>query len=303
MEKFDVTIDRNKYIGGSDIPVIMGISSFKTRWQLLLEKAGIEESDFTGNKYTEYGNKMEPAIRDYVNELYFTNFVPDRKIVGDCRFHCDGNSGAEILEIKTTSHIYENVNDYKAYLIQLLAYMDAWGHNYGQLAVYERPDDFSLEFDPKRLQIHEINIEQYKYLLDEIKTEIERFKADLARLKENPLLSEEDFQPNELVTLSNKVLVFEKQLAQYKAIEQEYKDMKQQLYEAMLKYNVKTWETVNGYKITRVDEVKPTIETVKEFDEKAFATEYPDLYKDHCKEVEKKKSGRAGYVKISGVKV
>ena len=44
--EFDVTIDRDKYIGGSDIPIIMGISSFKTRWDLLLEKAGLKEDTF-----------------------------------------------------------------------------------------------------------------------------------------------------------------------------------------------------------------------------------------------------------------
>ena len=55
--------DRDKYIGGSDIPAIMGISQFKTRYQLLREKAGLEQDTFTGNKYTEYGNIMEPKIR------------------------------------------------------------------------------------------------------------------------------------------------------------------------------------------------------------------------------------------------
>ena len=44
--EFDVAEGRDKYIGGSDIPVIMGLSPFKTRWQLLLEKAGLEESSF-----------------------------------------------------------------------------------------------------------------------------------------------------------------------------------------------------------------------------------------------------------------
>ena len=34
----DVTKDRDKYIGGSDVPIIMGLSPFKTRWQLLREK-------------------------------------------------------------------------------------------------------------------------------------------------------------------------------------------------------------------------------------------------------------------------
>ena len=32
--------DRDKYIGGSDIPVIMNLSPFKSRFDLLLEKAG-----------------------------------------------------------------------------------------------------------------------------------------------------------------------------------------------------------------------------------------------------------------------
>ena len=64
-----VNEDRDKYIGGSDIPIIMGISPFKTRFDLLLEKAGLKENDFTGNEYTEYGNVMESKIRDYVNKL------------------------------------------------------------------------------------------------------------------------------------------------------------------------------------------------------------------------------------------
>ena len=61
--EYDVTIDRDKYIGGSDIPATMGISPFKTRWDLLQEKAGLKADEFTGNQYTEYGKIMEPQIR------------------------------------------------------------------------------------------------------------------------------------------------------------------------------------------------------------------------------------------------
>ena len=53
----NVLINRDKYIGGSDISAIMGISPFKTRWEVLQEKAGLLESEFTGNKYTEYGDE------------------------------------------------------------------------------------------------------------------------------------------------------------------------------------------------------------------------------------------------------
>lgn len=299
MEKFDVTVDRAAWIGGSDVPAIMGISPFKTRWQLLLEKAGLEESDFTGNKYTSYGNTMEPLIRDFINALYATNFEPNRVIVGDFRAHSDGFNGSAVLEIKTTSNIHKNVEEYKIYLVQLLKYMEVNKVSKGLLCVYSRPADFSTEFDPARLQIHEIDISEYKSLLAEINAEIDRFRADLERLKENPLLSEQDFQPNELITLSNKVLAFEKQLAQYKEIERQYADMKKQLYEAMVNHNVKSWETVNGAKITRIDGTEGTTETVKIFDEAAFASEYPDLYEDYCKEVAKKKSAKAGHVRIT----
>ena len=59
--------DRDKYIGGSDIPVIMNLSPFKSRFDLLLEKAGYKEDAFEGNVYTKYGNTMEPKIRAAIN--------------------------------------------------------------------------------------------------------------------------------------------------------------------------------------------------------------------------------------------
>ena len=69
---FDVSIDREKWIGGSDIPAIMGISPFTTRFDLLLFKAQLVESDFGGNEYTKYGQTMEPKIRDYINKQFKT---------------------------------------------------------------------------------------------------------------------------------------------------------------------------------------------------------------------------------------
>lgn len=301
--EFDVTVDRDKYIGGSDIPIIMGISPFKTRYQLLLEKAGIEVSTFTGNRYTEYGDIMEPKIRDYINELYFTNFEPGRVIDEDTRYHSDGFNGVCVLEVKTTSQTHEKVEEYKVYLVQLLFGMQKNKVANGLLAVYERPEDFNEEFDPERLTAYPIKAEDYIALTAEINAEVDRFRGDLKRLRENPLLCEEDFQPNELITLSNKLLAFERQLAAYKALEKQYEDMKQQLFEAMQKHDVTSWETANGVKITRVDGVEATTEIVTNFDEAMFATDYPDLYGEYLKETVKKKNGRKGYVRISVPKV
>lgn len=298
--QYDVTIDRNRYIGGSDIPAIMGISSFETRWQLLLEKAGLETSDFKGNRYTEYGNIIEPQIRAYINRKRKFKFEPNRVIAGDFRYHSDGYNGDDcVLEIKSTSHIYETVDEYKVYLVQLLKGMEINGVKKGILAVYFRPEDFNTEFDPERLQIFNITIGQYKTLLEEINAEIDKFRADLERLRNNPLLTEEDFQPTDIVAISNRVVAIETRLAELKALEAELKKVKQELFTAMQKHDIKSWETINGVKITRVDETPASVVTVTKFDVDLFKAEHPDLYKRYFREKVEKKAGRAGYVKIT----
>lgn len=176
-----VTVDREKYIGGSDIPIIMGISQFKTRFDLLLEKAGLKENNFEGNEYTEYGNVMEPKIREYINKQLGKNFVEGKHINGDIRCHTDGEDYTTILEIKATSQIHINVDDYKVYLVQLLFYMFHTDRKSGMLAVYHRPEDFSEEFDEKRLQIFTIRIENYKELLEQINKAVEQFRTDLKK--------------------------------------------------------------------------------------------------------------------------
>ena len=297
--EFDVTVDRDKYIGGSDLPAIMGISPFTTRWDLLLEKAGLKERDFSGNAYTEYGHIIEPKIREYINFITEHNFEPNQVIDGDLRFHTDGFDSDTVLEIKSTSKIHETVDEYKIYLVQLVKYMEANKAKYGVLAVYHRPEDFSEEFDTNRLQVFEIEADKYTNLLSEVNREIDRFRSDLARLKENPLLTEEDFQPKEVIEAASKVVALESKMAEFKAFEAEYKRMKQALFEAMEKHNIKSWETFNGTKITRVDGTEASVKIVTEFDSEAFSESHPRLFKQFSKEVEKKTNGKAGYVKIT----
>lgn len=299
--EFDVSIDRDKYIGGSDISAILGISKFTTRWQLLLQKAGLEERPFSGNRYTEYGHIIEPQIREYINFVHKTNFVPNRVINGDIRYHSDGFDGTKVLEVKSTSDIYSSVDGYKVYLVQLLKGMEENGVEEGILAVYHRPEDLNPAFDPQRLQVFEIHMDDYRNLLNHVDKEIDRFRVDLNRLKENPLLSEQDFLPigNGLIALSNKVVQFENQLAAMKEIENQLKEAKKQLYHEMLKHDVKSWTSPNGTKITRVDEVPGSTKKVAEFDEKLFKAECPAIHQKYTKMVEKKSNGKAGYVRIT----
>jgi hypothetical protein len=301
MSKFNVEENRDKYLGGSDIPCIMGLSPFKTRYQLLCEKAGLWTDDFQGNAYTEFGNIMEQKIRDYINSTmpFNAQFEEGKVINGDIRCHTDGFNGHCVLEIKTTSQVYATAEEHKRYLVQLLLYMQENHVENGLLAVYLRDNTFDTDFDPAKLSVFEVTLQDYQSLMGEVNYEIERFRKDLARLKENPLLSEEDFQPNEVVLLSNKVAVLENRMAEYREIEKQYKAMKQKLFDAMTEHNVKSWQTPNGTKITRVDAVEATAETVWEFDKDAFASENDELYRKYLKQVEKKKAVKSGYVGIT----
>ena len=298
----EVKVEREKYIGGSDIPTIMGINPFKKRFDLLLEKACLIYSEFDGNEYTEYGNILEPQIRDYINAKYGVEFREDKLINGDVRCHVDGYDGSSILEIKTTSQVHGDVNDYKAYLSQLLFYMQEYGCKIGYLAVYERPKDFNTTFDETRLKLYEIDITKYEDFVKEIYEAVDRFRIDLVKVKENPFITEEELQPTELIELSNKVVALENKLAVYKELENEYKELKQNLFNEMENANVKSWKTNGGYTITRVDGTSKTTETKEEFDLKTFANDHPELYKQYLKTKTTIKNGKAGFVKITAPK-
>lgn len=287
--------NRENYLGGSDIPIIMGISPFKTRYELLLEKAGLKEIEEVDNEYTRYGNVMEPKIRDYINENYNLGFEEYKKINGDIRVHLDGFNNNSVLEIKTTSHIHEKVDDYKIYLVQLLFYMQEVKADFGRLAIYERPNDYDEKFDEKRLIQYSIAYYDYKELLEQINQSVNQFRIDLQKLKENPFLTEEELMPIDLTSISNKIIALEERLQEYKKIEQEQKELKEKLKEMMKEKNVKKWETPSGVKITLVEDGEDKI--VRKFNEKLFKDNNLDLWEKYSEEVVQK--GKSGYVKIT----
>lgn len=302
----NVLVDRINFIGGSEISSIMGINPFKTRWQLLQEKAGIIEPEIVDNAYVDYGSEMEKYIRNYVNfldEYREDNFIEDTLVVEgpviDTRCNVDGRNSNTILEIKTTSQIHENLNDYKYYLVQLLYYMYNYEFKKGILAVYSRPADFNTDFDPDQLMLYNVNIDEYSDLVEDIKKAVSQFRVDLLKLKENPNLKESDFIPVEIVNYANEIQVIEDRLKIYKKLEKEQEELKTKLYESMLEAGIKTWTTPNNIKITLVEEIPSTVIQEEKFDEDTFKQENEELYNKYIKTFDKKKSGRKGYCKIT----
>ena len=59
--------ERRKGIGGSDIAAILGLSPFKTPYQVYQEKRR-EVEDWKGNQQTEWGSRLEPLLRQWYSD-------------------------------------------------------------------------------------------------------------------------------------------------------------------------------------------------------------------------------------------
>ncbi len=185
MIKDTIKNNRRKYIGGSDIPTLMGYSKFNS-YDKLLNSYITGEFDFSSNEYTEYGNLMEDKIRNYVNGFLGLNCKPAYRIKKDKKIRCntDGydRENKVIMEIKTNNGKHSNTFDYE---LQMQLYMWAFNVKKGYLVQYERPKEFytgtlfelhntpkyfDLTFNPSNIKIKEIkrSIPLYRKILKQI---------------------------------------------------------------------------------------------------------------------------------------
>lgn len=137
---------RDLGIGGSDAAVIMGLNSYKSPYQLWMEKTGqVEPPDLSDNQYVYWGTKNEANIADWFQEetgkkvkrlgtlqsreYPFMLANVDRTVIGE-------NAG---LEIKTAGvSQYRKWKDDEipdAYYCQCLHYMAVTGADYWYIAV------------------------------------------------------------------------------------------------------------------------------------------------------------------------
>ena len=309
-----VSKDREKFIGGSDIPIIMELSPFKSRFDLLLEKAGYKKNDFEGNVFTEYGNTMESKIREHVNSSLISTFVEGKHIMDvpedwcehpngmRIRCHTDGEIDDAILEIKTTSQVFDSLDDYQIYLVQILFYMAMTGKETGLLAVYKRPDDMDETFNADNLQIWEIHMTDHHGLVDDIKKAVSRFLDDLQKVKSNPFITEDELLPAEIPEITRRIIAFEQQVSRMKELEKKIKDEKDRLKTAMEKAGVKKWETPNGYKITLIPDSDDKVEQEESFNAEKFMADHPELVEQYTETKNVIKKGKKGYVRITAPK-
>lgn len=107
----DVTKNRNKFIGGSDVAAILGLNRYKTSYEVWEEKRHNIRT-FEGNQATEWGKKLEPVIIAHFEQVNNVKVFDnnERYISNEYDFlgcHPDGictiNNENVLIEVKTVS--------------------------------------------------------------------------------------------------------------------------------------------------------------------------------------------------------
>lgn len=151
-------------IGGSDTPIILGLSNYKTPYQLYLEKKGILSTDDQEMSQFQYwGNRLENVIRDEFsdrnNVLIQTPDTLIHPFYDFMRANIDGYivEWDAVLEIKCSSQFMshewgEDGSDYipMAYLVQVAHYCSVTNAKEAHIAVLIGGHDYR----------------QYKYVRD-----------------------------------------------------------------------------------------------------------------------------------------
>lgn len=150
---------RAEGITATDIPVILGLSPYKTPWQLWAEKTGrINPPDLSGNPNIQRGNRLEDDARQLTENRYNDVLLP---LCGECtewpvlRASFDGvGSNGEVYEFKAPSkNVFdeldrEGVNSatFKLYEAQVHTQQVVAGTHKGRLIFY-REDGTDMDFE------------------------------------------------------------------------------------------------------------------------------------------------------------
>jgi putative phage-type endonuclease len=274
-----------KGIGGSDCAIIMGLSPFKTAFSLWLEKTGQVKAKPIENEYVEWGNLLEPVIRDKFRratgfEVYENNFVLQHDDFEWMLANIDGEvvdpdmkGERGILEIKTTSE--RNKKDWEVgppdyYMLQIQHYLGVTDYKYAYVAVLIGGHHFKY-----------FKIDRNDYVIDQIISAEKEFwhmvenkiAPEITSLDSESLNEAYPEDDGETALMGPEI---EEWVDRYWNTQKEIKSLESELelIKNRIKFEAKENKHIRGIKF-RVS--LPTI-TKKILDTKALASERPELY-------------------------
>jgi len=186
----DFTQDRTKYIGGSDIGAILGLSKFRTPLEVWMEKTGKEtkQSDSLPLRFGSFAEEFVASeyaratgfelLHDesiYIHPTYpFMSAHIDRFVLGDAIGNEMGNTASRLLECKTANPFSrgdwgEPGTDQvpMSYLCQCIWYMAITGIEQCDLAVLFGNSDFRIYEITRDMELEALVIEKALYFWNE----------------------------------------------------------------------------------------------------------------------------------------
>lgn len=273
-------------LGGSDISTIIGINPYKSKFTLWLEMTGQKAKDFVGNDAVEWGNILEPVIRDKFRsetgfKVYKNNFVLAHDDFDWMVANLDGEvidpafEGRGVLEIKTTHE--RNKKNWEEgcpiyYMSQVQWYLGVTGYEYAYIAVLIGGSTFKYFL-----------IERDDYLIDQLIQHAAEFLY-MVKHKIPPEIGGSESETEWLNMAYPEAIeeeltippALEEMALEYKALQEQLKEMTKRCEEIKNKIKLEGKE----FKTLRGNLVKIHMPTIRKtlFDSKLFALEYPDLY-------------------------
>jgi len=282
--------ERRKGVGGSDVAAILGLSPWKTPYQVYLEKRN-ECEPFRGNDATTWGTLMEPVIRQWYSDTTGRAVrVPDGIIYNEkypfMLANLDGfTDDKRVVEIKTArsgQHWGEpgtdEIPDY--YMCQVQHYLAVTGFEFADVPVSiggAIPVLYEIETD---LELQEIMIEEeakfWQRVQDGNPPEPVTFADAVQRYGKSPATGIIEAGPGNV----EDVLHLKEVRAAKARLEAEEEELKAEFIKMLgNKGDVLAFQGENliTYKLAKGREL---------FDSKTFQKEFPDLYKQFTKQGE-----------------
>lgn len=103
----------------------------------------------------------------------------------------------------------------------------------------------------------------------------------------------------EIISLGTRVEQLEKRMIEYKKLEENYKQAKEELRQKMLAKDIKTWTLTNGTKLTAIADVEPKEKKTKAFAVAKLKDEMPEVYEKYVFEHTEWTSGRKGSLRVT----
>ena len=290
----DVTLNRNKFIGGSDIAKIMGLSRWGTPLKLWAEKTGkLPTPDLSNVEAVEMGTRLEQFVADlfavktgksvrrspkYYQHPDYPYMIAhvDRLVTGT----------DELLECKTCSAYkadeWEGEEIPQEYILQVMWYLGITGRKIGHIAVLIGGQSFKykqIEFDA---ELFETMVEAAKEFWGHVQedtppaimpTDDETLKDLYSEHSEVmiELYPKDDETAQAAQTLEDKIAYLQEIKAHIKNYQDEQKEIETTIKD-IIKDNlgIKTPKYVVTWKS----------QSTTKFDTKSFKESHEDLYKE-----------------------